>query len=266
MTMPRRILGNSGLEVSQLGFGCMRLPLAGENPAEIDVPKATAMIRRAIDAGVNYIDTAYPYHSDDHARPGRSEPVVGRALADGYRERVLVATKLPLWIVETRADMDRILDDQLRRLDTPYLDVYLAHNVNDGVWPKARELGLLSFFTAALKDGRIRHAAFSFHDRYGLFEEVLACYDWSMAQIQYNYLDVDHQAGLRGLRLAAGRGVGVVVMEPLRGGFLVNNLSEPARRILNEARPAWSLAEWALRWVLDHPEAATALSGMSTME
>lgn len=266
MAIPKRVLGKSGIEVSQLGFGCMRLPLLGENPADIDIPTATSMIRRAIDAGVNYIDTAYPYHSDSHAKPGQSEPVTGRALADGYREKVYLATKLPLWLVETRADMDRILDDQLRRLETTYIDVYLAHNINEGLWPKMKELGILGFFDSALKDGRIRHAAFSFHDRYSLFEEVLAGYDWSMAQIQYNYLDVDHQAGRRGLRLAAERGVGVVVMEPLRGGFLVNHLSEQAKQILLSARPGWSFAEWALRWIWDQPEVSLALSGMSTME
>lgn len=224
------------------------------------------MIRRGIDAGVNYVDTAYPYHSNSHAKPGQSEPLVARALADGYRDKVILATKLPLWLVETRADMDRFLDEQLRRLDTPYIDMYLAHNVNDGHWPKVRDLGLLSFLDEALKDGRIRHAAFSFHDRYQLFEVVLACYDWSMAQIQYNYLDVEHQAGVRGLRLAARRGVGVVVMEPLRGGFLVNHLPEQAKGILGDVRPEWTLAKWALRWVLDQHEVSVALSGMSTME
>lgn len=266
MAMPKRILGKSGLEVSQLGFGCMRLPLTGENPAEIDIPTATAMLRKAIDAGVNYVDTAYPYHSDSHMKPGQSEPFVARALADGYRDKVLLATKLPLWIVESRADMDRILDEQLARLDTHVIDMYLAHNINSGYWSKMKDLGLLSFLDEAVKDGRIRHAAFSFHDRYGLFEEVLSSYDWSMAQIQYNYLDVDHQAGARGLRLAAERGVGVVVMEPLRGGFLINNLTDEAKRILRDARPDWTPAEWALRWVLDQPEAAVTLSGMSAME
>jgi predicted aldo/keto reductase-like oxidoreductase len=244
----------------------MRLPLAGESPHEVDVPLSVSMIRRAIDEGVNYVDTAYPYHSSSFGLPGESEPVLARALTDGYREKVLVATKLPLWLIESRADMDRLLDGQLRRLGVSYIDVYLAHNINSGLWPKVKELGLLSFFDAALKDGRIRHAAFSFHDRYALFEEALASYDWSMAQIQYNYLDIDHQAGLRGLRLAADRGVGVVVMEPLRGGLLVNNLPEAAVKILREARPEWTPAEWALRWVLDQPEVSTALSGMSSMQ
>lgn len=266
MSIPKRLLGKSGIEVSQLGFGCMRLPLLGDNPTEIDVPQAIAMVRRAIDAGVNYVDTAYPYHSDDHDKPGQSEPFTARALADGYRDRVLVATKLPLWLIETRADMDRILDEQLRRLETSHVDVYLAHNINGGVWSKVRELGLFSFLDEALKDGRIRYAGFSFHDRYQLFEEALGSYDWSVAQIQYNYLDIDHQAGQRGLRLAAERGVGVVVMEPLRGGFLVNHLPESAKEILRKARPEWSLAEWALRWIWDQADVATALSGMSTME
>lgn len=265
MPIPKRKLGASGLEISQLGFGCMRLPLQSKNPADIDIPLAVSMIRHAIDTGVNYVDTAYPYHSDDHTRPGQSEPVTAQALADGYRDKVHLVTKLPLWLVQTRADMDRILDDQLRRLDTPYLDIYLAHSVNEGVWPKMEALGIHAFFDEALKDGRIRHAGFSFHDRYPLFERVLDSRDWSMAQIQYNYLDVEHQAGRQGLHLAAERGVGVVIMEPLRGGFLVNNLPEEGRRMLQAARPEWSLAEWALRWVWDQPEVSAVLSGMSTM-
>lgn len=266
MSITKRKLGKSGLEVSSLGFGCMRLPLNSQNPTDIDIPLAIAMIRRAIDAGVNYVDTAYPYHSNDHTKPGNSEPVTAQALANGYREKVLLATKLPLWIVQTRADMDRILDEQLKRLDTHYIDVYLAHNITEGVWRRMQGLGLNEFFDSALKDGRIRHAAFSFHDRYPLFAEVLASRDWSMAQIQYNYLDVDHQAGQRGLRLAAGQGVGVVIMEPLRGGFLINHLPEAGKKLLHAARPQWSLAQWALRWVLDQPEVSTVLSGMSNME
>lgn len=265
MSIPKRNLGASGLEVSQLGFGCMRLPLNSSNPADVNASLAVSMIRQAIDAGVNYVDTAYPYHSNDHTRPGQNELVTAQALADGYRDKVLLATKLPLWLVQTRTDMNRILDDQLRRLDTPYLDIYLAHNVNEGIWPKMEALGIHAFFDGALKDGRIRHAGFSFHDRYPLFEEVLAGRDWSMAQIQYNYLDVEHQAGIQGLKLAAKRGVGVVIMEPLRGGFLVNNLPDEGKLILRAARPEWSLAEWALRWVWDQPEVSAVLSGMSTM-
>lgn len=265
MSIPKRLFGKNGPEVSALGFGCMRLPLTGTKFSEIDVPLAVSMIRRAIDSGVNYFDTAYVYHSDSPIEPGESEPVLYKALADGYRDKVLVASKLPLWAVKTRADMDRILDDQVRRLGGP-LDVYLTHNVSEGVWNRMTGLGILSFFDDALKDGRIRRAGFSFHDHYAFFEEVLNAYDWSMTQIQYNYLDVEHQAGRRGLRLAAERGIGVAVMEPLRGGFLVNRLPAEAVELLRAARPEWSFAEWALRWVLDQPEVSVVLSGMSAMD
>lgn len=265
MTIPKRVLGKTGLEVSALGFGCMRLPLASDKHDDIDVPLTVSMIRKAVDAGVNYFDTAYVYHSNSFTSPGQSEPVLRQALTGGYRDKALVASKLPLWLVRTRADMDRLLDEQIQRLGGP-LDIYLAHNITAGVWGHMKELGLFSFFDSALKDGRIRQAGFSFHDRFSLFEDVLTSYDWGMAQIQYNYLDVDHQAGRRGLRLAHERGVGVVVMEPLRGGFLVNQLPQTGREILKKARPDWSFAEWALRWVLDQPEVSVVLSGVSTME
>ena len=265
MALPTRPLGRTGFSVSPLGFGCMRLPVVNGAASDIDVPQAAAMLAAAVDAGVNYVDTAYPYHGRDRVNPGASEAFVGDALRGGRREKVILATKLPLWLVESRADMDRILDGQLARLRTPWLDVYLAHNVNSANWPRVRDLGLLDFFDAALKDGRIRRAGFSFHDRYGLFAEVLDSYDWHIAQIQYNYLDTGYQAGERGLRLAAAKGLGVVVMEPLRGGFLVDHLPEALAALLRGTRPEWSLVDWGLRWLWRQPEVGIALSGMSAM-
>ncbi|MDR1535489.1 MAG: aldo/keto reductase [Planctomycetota bacterium] len=265
--MNRRVLGKTGLEASILGFGCMRLPLLDKDkPDSVDAPEAIRMIRKAIDSGINYLDTAYPYHGTDRMQPGQSETVLGRALAGGYRERVILATKLPTWAVETRADMDRILDGQLRRLGTGHLDLYLAHNIVAPIWPKMRELGIFSFFDQARKDGRIRHPGFSFHDQYSLFRQVLDEYDWEMAQIQYNYLDTEYQAGRRGLREAHARGLGVVVMEPLRGGFLVNGIPGELREGLRARRPDWSLADWGLRWLWNQPEVGVVLSGMSAME
>lgn len=266
MTIPRRALGNTGLDVSILGFGCMRLPLLSADPTDIDVPKATAMLRTAIDRGVNYVDTAYPYHSNDHAKPGKSETFVAQALRGGYREKVVLATKLPLWLVESRRDMDRILDEQLGRLETNRIDVYLAHNINVNVWQKVRDLGLREFLDAAVKDGRIGHPAFSFHDSFALFEEVIGSYDWHMAQIQYNYLDVDAQAGKRGLDLAAKKGIGVVAMEPLRGGYLIKYIPDDIGEGLKKIHPAWSLADWGLRWLWRQPEVSVVLSGMSEPE
>ncbi|MDR1871391.1 MAG: aldo/keto reductase [Deltaproteobacteria bacterium] len=263
----KRSLGQSGEAGSILGFGCMRLPLAGPKSDEIDLDLATHMLRTAIDRGVNYVDTAYPYHSSgDHATPGASEPFVGQALRNGYRDKVLLATKLPTWMVESRAHMHKLLDAQLKRLEVYQIDFYLAHNLNLSVWDKMIALGLREFMDEAVKDGRIRFPSFSFHDSYGLFEKVVSGYDWVMTQLQYNYLDQDYQAGRKGVELAAQKGLAVVVMEPLRGGFLVNQVPEESVRVLKAARPEWSLAAWGLNWIWSRPESSVVLSGMSSMD
>jgi predicted aldo/keto reductase-like oxidoreductase len=162
--------------------------------------------------------------------------------------------------------MDRLLDEQLKRLDVRHLDVYLAHNLNTTTWTKAKALGLSEFMDAAVKDGRIRHPAFSFHDRFPLFREILESYDWHVAQIQYNYLDIDYQAGRSGLRLAAKHGAGVAIMEPLRGGLLINGIPDDLRLTLARVRPEWSMADWGLRWLWNQPEVGVVLSGMSAMD
>ena len=265
--MQNRTLGKTGETVSILGFGCMRLPLLDpSDPSSIDLDLATNMVRKAIDRGVNYLDTAYPYHrSGDLATPGASEPFLAHALKDGYREKVKIATKLPTWFMEDKAQMNRILDEQLKRLNVSQIDFYLAHNMNRPVWPKMRDIGMFEFLSDAMKDGRIKHVGFSFHDHYDLFEEILGAFDWSFAQIQYNYLDIDFQAGRKGLDLAAKRGLGVVVMEPLRGGFLIQHLPEEMKSLLAKVRPDWSLADWGLRWVWNHPAVGVVLSGMTEM-
>jgi predicted aldo/keto reductase-like oxidoreductase len=224
------------------------------------------MIRTAIDRGVNYVDTAYPYHSaGTRNEPGESEILVSEALADGYRKKVLLATKLPTWLVESRADMDRFLDEQLKRLGVAKIDFYLAHNLNVGVWDKMVSLGLREFMDAAVKDGRIGYPAFSFHDNVGLFKTIVESYDWAMGQIQYNYLDQNYQAGRQGVDLAAKKGMGLVIMEPLRGGFLVNHMPPEGREILRRARPDWSLPAWGLNWLWNQPEISVVLSGMTSM-
>jgi predicted aldo/keto reductase-like oxidoreductase len=263
----KRAIGQTRESASILGFGTLRLPLKSEDPEDIDKDLAIDMIRTAIDQGVNYVDTAYPYHSRlNRNNPGASEPFVGEALADGYRQKVLLATKLPTWMVNSRSDMDKFLDEQLKRLKVAQLDFYLAHGLNIVVWDKLVELGLKDFLDCAVKDGRIRYPAFSFHDYYALFERIIESYDWSMCLIQYNYLDRDFQAGQKGLKLANSKGMGVLIMEPLRGGFLTNQMPPQPTALLENARPNWSLAAWSFYWLWNQPEVTAVLSGMSTKE
>ncbi len=264
--MQYRTLGPSGPKVSALGFGAMRLPIIDGRSDAIDEELARAMIRRAIDAGVNYVDTAFPYHGTSRSEHGQSEPFVGRTLADGYRERVLLATKMPSWLIESREDMERHLDGQLERLATDHIDCYLLHGLNAGQWSTLDSLGVLAFLDAALADGRIRYAGFSFHDEAAAFAPIADAYDWTFCQLQYNYLDVDEQAGTAGVRHAEARGMGVVVMEPLKGGRLAGRLPDDVQAVLDGADRPRTAAEWALDFVWDDPAVSLLLSGMSTME
>jgi predicted aldo/keto reductase-like oxidoreductase len=259
-----RKLGKSGPEVSILGFGAMRLPILGDDNTQIDEPLATTMIRDAIDAGVNYVDTAYPYHGASMTRPGESEGAVGRALGDGYRDKVHLATKLPSWLIQSRGDMDRYLEGQLERLGTDHIDCYLLHALNETYWNNLEPLGVLDFLDAALADGRIRYAGFSYHHDLPTFKRIVDSFDWTFCQLQYNLLDVDYQAGEKGLRYAAARGLGVVVMEPLKGGRLAGRVPADVQAAWDSAGMDRSAAEWALRWIWNDHDVAMLLSGMST--
>jgi len=250
-----RKFGKTNEQVSILGFGCMRLPLRpGGVAANINVEESTKLIRYAIDEGVNYIDTAYPYHGTGMSSAGQSEPVVGRILRDGYREKVKLATKLPSWLIYSRREMDRILNEQLERLETDHIDFYLVHSLSAALWKKMRETGISDFLGKAIDDGRIRYAGFSYHDEQKHFNPIVDGFDWSFCQIQYNYLDEDFQAGRKGLEYAAKKGLGITIMEPLRGGRLAVNLSASAQAAFNRSGRQRTPAEWALSWIWNHPE------------
>jgi predicted aldo/keto reductase-like oxidoreductase len=257
-----RQAGKTGQKLSILGFGCMRLPIIGDKAHLIDENKAQAMVDYAIRSGVNYFDTAYIYHSEVPFQPGMSELFLGKALKRD-RQNIHLATKLPSWFVESRADMDRFLDQQLERLQTDHIDFYLVHGLSGEMWDKVSKLGVTEFLDAALADGRIRHAGFSFHDEAPAFKPIVDAYDWSFCQIQYNFMDEDYQAGSAGLEYAASKGLGVIIMEPLRGGGLTKRVPEDVQAVWDKARVKRTPAEWALRFVWNRPEASVVLSGMS---
>jgi predicted aldo/keto reductase-like oxidoreductase len=249
-----RTVPQTGDKLSILGFGCMRLP---QSDGHIDEPRAARQIRHAIDQGVNYIDTAWPYHA------GESEPFLGRALAGGYRERVYLATKLPIWLVKTRADMDRFLEAQLRKLATGHIDYYLVHGLTGESWQRLKALGIEEFLDRAQDAGKIVRIGFSSHTLKDDFKSIVDVYPWSFCQIQYNYLDQEQQAGTEGMKYAASKGLAVIIMEPLRGGTLA--APPPSITALwQEAPQTRTPAEWALRWLWNQPEVTVVLSGMNT--
>ncbi|TET67103.1 MAG: aldo/keto reductase [Dehalococcoidia bacterium] len=258
--MQYRRFGKLDWEVSVLGFGAMRLPLVDKETGKVDEPETIRMMRYAVDHGVNYIDTAYPYHE------GQSEVIVGNTLKDGYREKVKVATKLPVWLVEDEEGFDRHLNEQLERLQIKKIDFYLLHGLNSWSWPKVRDLGVIRWAEGAMADGRFDYLSFSFHDNLEAFKQIVDDYNnWALAQVQYNYMDVDYQAGRRGVEYAANKGLAVVVMEPMRGGQLAK-APGPVAEVWESATQKRSPVEWALLWVWNQPEVSVGLSGMSTME
>jgi predicted aldo/keto reductase-like oxidoreductase len=258
--MKYRPFGSLGFEVSALGFGCMRLPLVGTDASAIDRPLARRLLRTAIDRGVNYIDTAYPYHG------GNSEGLVGEALREGYRAKVRLATKLPIWMVTCPADVDRLLEEQLRRLGDEHIDLYLVHNLARTTWPLVARHQVLERLEKAQEAGKIGHLGFSYHDSFELFKEIVDSYaGWRLAQIQYNYANETVQAGTRGLEYGAAKGLAMVIMEPLLGGCLAAPPPKVAA-VFQQAAPARSPVEWALQWLWHKPQVAVVLSGMSTLE
>ncbi len=257
--MKYRKFGHLDFKVSALGFGAMRLPCLNKDMAKIDTVEATAMLHYAIDHGVNYVDTAYVYHA------GNSELFLGQALKNGYRDKVKLVTKLPSWKVESARDFDKFFNEQLEKMQTDHVDFYLLHALNKALWPKLRDLDVLSWAERAIAAGRIGYLGFSFHDSYDVFKEIVDAYDkWTLGQIQYNYMDIENQAGIKGLQYAASKGLAVAIMEPILGGRLVNP-PQPIQAIWDTAAHKRTPAGWALQWVWNQPEPAVVLSGMSTL-
>ena len=253
--MLHRKMVKNGDELSILGFGCMRLPM---KDGVIDEKRAIDQIHYAIDKGVNYFDTAWPYHS------GLSEVLLGKALKGGYRDKVKIATKLPTWLINNRQEMDSFLTAQLEKLGTDKIDYYLVHALNGSSWDKLNSLGVTDFLDQAKKEGRIINAGFSFHGLLADFKRIIDDHHWNFCQIQYNYLDQQLQAGTEGLKYAAGKNMGVIIMEPLRGGNL--GIPEPPEQIAKlwgEASVKRTPVEWALRWLWNWPEVTVVLSGMN---
>ena len=260
-------------DVSALGFGTMRLPTVeidenGEKKNVVDEKQSIDMIRYAIDNGVNYVDTAWMYMD------GKSEEVVGKALKDGYREKIHLVTKLPIGqgLIKTDEDFDRIFQTQLDRLQEKYLDLYLLHGLSSQSFKKVKELNIMEKMEQLKEEGRIKHIGFSFHDSFKTFKSIIDFYDWDACQVQYNYIDQNYQAGIRGVKYAAEKGIAVIVMEPLRGGKLyideknLNENSPDVKKIMDESSVKRSLPDWALQFAWNHPEVSVVLSGMSNMQ
>lgn len=259
-TLKYRKFGGIDWEPSALGFGMMRLPKVKEEySATIDEEKATKMAHYAFEHGLNYIDTAWPYHS------GVSERFVADVV-EGYRDQVRIATKMPSWQIEKHEDLTHYFEKQLNILQTDHIDFYLLHGLNKKRWETYQEVDVTSWIDKTLAEEKIDNIGFSFHDSLKVFKNIIDGYDWDFCQIQYNFLDQNFQAGSKGLKYAAENGMGVVVMEPLRGGLLAREPPEPVKQIWETTEEDWSPVEWALRWLWDQPEVSVVLSGMSALD
>jgi predicted aldo/keto reductase-like oxidoreductase len=255
-------MGSLGWEVSALGFGAMRLPV--DENSKIIEDEAIRMIRYAIDHGVNYVDTAYPYHD------GQSEVLVGKALNDGYREKVHLTTKLPMWLIKKREDFDKCLSEQIERLQSNP-DIYLFHGLNRDRLKKIKDLNLIEKMEESRDNGLFQYIGFSFHDGFDIFQEIIDYYKWDCCQIQYNYIDINNQAGTKGLQYAGSKDIAVIIMEPILGGKLAIpddklDTRPEIKKILEKFKIKRTMADLALQFVWNHPEVSVVLSGMSAMQ
>ena len=257
--MKYRNFGKLGINGSAFGLGCMRFNGPASGDSTVDEEKAISLIRRAIDGGVTYIDTAYVYLDKT------SEIIVGKALRDGYREKVTIATKVPADHVHNREEMQAVLEEELKKLQTDHIDFYLMHALNKEKWEYFKSIGAKEFFDDMKREGKIRFKCFSFHGPYEEFEYIIRDYDWDMVQIQYNFMNEEEQAGTKGLELAGSLGIPVVIMEGLLGGKLARAPKEV--QALYDAFPVKrSAVEWSFRWLCNHPEIGTVLSGCNEAE
>lgn len=246
-----------GEPLSILGFGCMRF---AKKNGHIDMNAAEQQILEAFHAGVNYYDTAYVY--------GGSEAAIGEIFEKNQmRKKIHIATKLPQYLISSRSAIDRYFNEELSRLRTDYVDYYLMHHLTDvAMWEKLKSIGILDWIAEKKASGAIRNIGFSYHGNTENFLKILHDYDWDICQVQYNYFDEFSQAGVDGVKAAAAKGIPIVIMEPLRGGKLVNMLPEKAKQIMKNSGHDWSPAEWGLRWLYNQPEVTVVLSGMNSLE
>lgn len=245
-----------GHPISLLGYGCMRFTKKGNS---IDLAKAEEEIMAAYHEGVNYFDTAYIY--------GGNEVALGKIVAkNGIRHNISIATKLPQYLIKSKAGIEKYFTEQMERLQTDYIDYYLMHMLTDiGAWEKLKRLGIEDWIEEKKKTGVIKNVGFSFHGNTEKFLEILDAYDWDFCQIQYNYMDEHSQAGVKGLKAAAAKKIPVIIMEPLRGGKLVGMLPESAKELIASYKVKRSPAEWAFRWLYNQPEVTCVLSGMNSL-
>lgn len=251
-----RMLGKTGEKVSTIGFGCMRFKVLDEDNSKIDEEASIKLVREAIDMGLNYLDTAYPYHG------GNSERIVAKIIKDGYREKVHIATKLPSWLIKKPEDLDTYLNEQLEKLEIDQIDFYLLHALDKERWANLSKHGVLEWLDKIKADGRVKHVGFSFHDDLETFKTIVDSYDWAFTQIQLNMIDEHHQQGIEGMYYARAKGLGIIIMEPLRGGVLADasKVPEEILDLYGDITPV----EWAMKYMMNFKEVDLILSGMNT--